>query len=331
MLDTHALSCDLMRALRGARSQPAFSRELGFKSNAAYLWEHGRRHPEVSLFLKAALAAKPRLRAPLARFFDQPSDTFMAGRAHSPRNVMRLVQGLVGSSPKNDIAQQLGIDRTTLGRWCSGKTEPRLPQFLNLVQLMTQRMIEFVALFVDLSRLPSTRDLYSSLLKQRRLAYDLPLSHAVLRCLELEAYANDPGGGTALLARELGLSEPEVVSYLSQLEAAGLVVRRKGGYEVGTILTIDTREDAEQNARLKAFWAREALTRFEAGHAAQETLFSFNLFAVSEDAFQQIRKLHLAYYDQVRGIVESSPRSDRVVLMNLQLMPLRVPGESGGT
>ena len=43
MFDVELLSRDLMRALRGERSQPAFSRGLGFRSNAAYLWEHGRR------------------------------------------------------------------------------------------------------------------------------------------------------------------------------------------------------------------------------------------------------------------------------------------------
>ncbi len=331
MLDTALLSCDLMRALRGSRSQPAFSRELGFKSNAAYLWEHGRRHPEVSLFLKAALAGRPKLRLPLARFFELPSDMFAGARAHSPRNVMRIVQGLVGSSAKNDIAQQLGVDRTTLGRWCSGKTEPRLPQFLNLVQLTTQRMIELVALFVDLSRLPSTRELYANLSRQRRLAYDLPMSHAVLRGIELAKYQEQVADGSPVLARELGLPEAEVATYLSKLEAAGQLVRRGGHYEVASVLTIDTREDPEQNARLKAFWAREALSRFESGRASEETLFSFNLFAVSEDAFQQIRRLHLAYYDQVRSLVEASPRSDRVVLMNLQLMPLRIPSADGGS
>jgi hypothetical protein len=40
MFDLELLSRDLMRALRGERSQPAFSRGLGFRSNAAYLWAH---------------------------------------------------------------------------------------------------------------------------------------------------------------------------------------------------------------------------------------------------------------------------------------------------
>ena len=333
MFDVELLSRDLMRALRGGRSQPAFSRGLGFRSNAAYLWEHGRRYPEVSSFLKAALNRSAELDANLARFFEQPSETFAGPRGHSPRNVTRLVVHLIGNSPKSDIAAQLGVDRTTLGRWCAGKTEPRLPQFLSLVQLTTQRLLEFVALFVDLAALPSTRELHSNLLRQRRLAYELPHSHAVLRALELDAYRARPEHDAALLAREAGLGEEQVSHCLAELESAGQVVREQGHYRVAKVLTVDTRQDPERNARLKAFWAREALERFEAGRSREETLFSFNLFAISEEAFQHIRRLHLAYYDQARAIIEQSKSADRVVLMNLQLLPLRAPAEpeSGGS
>src|SRR6476620_11554263 len=306
MFDVELLSRDLMRALRGARSQPAFSRGLGFRSNAAYLWEHGRRYPEVSAFLKAGLARDTRLGPALARFFEQPLDTFEGRRALSLRNVTRLVVQLLGTGSKRDVAAQLGVDRTTLGRWCAGKTEPRLPQFLGLVQLSTQRLIEFISLFVDLSVLPSTREVYTYFLRQRRLAYELPRSHIVLRALELDAYQAQPRHDPALLAREVGASEAEVERCLAELEAAGQVVRADGHYRAAQILTIDTREDPEQNARLKAFWAREALERFETRRSPPETLFSFNLFAISEESFQQIRKLHLAYYDQARAIIEQS-------------------------
>lgn len=327
MFDVELLSRDLMRALRGGRSQPAFSRGLGFRSNAAYLWEHGRRYPELSSFLKAALLRSPELEASLARFFEQPSETFTGRRGHSSRNVTRLVVHLIGNSPKSDIAAQLGVDRTTLGRWCAGKTEPRLPQFLSLVHLCTQRLLEFIALFVDLASLPSTRELHGTLLRQRRLAYELPHSHAVLRALELDAYQALPEHDGALLAREAGLLEEQVSHCLKELQSAGQVVRERSHYRVAKVLTVDTRQDPERNARLKAFWAREALERFEAGRAREETLFSFNLFAISEEAFAHIRRLHLAYYDQARAIIEQSKSADRVVLMNLQLLPLRAPEE----
>jgi DNA-binding transcriptional regulator YiaG len=324
VLDVELISRDLMRALRGRRSQPAFSRLLGFRSNAAYAWEHGRRYPEASLFLKAALRDRD-LREELCRFFDEPEESFAGRRAFAPRTVMALVRKLVGSTPKSTLADQLSVDRTTLARWCNGKTEPRLPAFLSLVQQSTQRLLEFSALFADISQLPSMREVYTHSLRQRRLAYERPLSHAVLRALELDAYRNGAKHDVVSLSVELGIEPQEVETYLADLEAAGQATRTGQHYRVAEILTIDTREDPDQNQKLKAFWAREALRRFEARQAGPDTLFSFNLFAISEPGFQKIRRLHLAYYDQVRAIIEQSESADRVVVMNLQLLPMRRP------
>jgi DNA-binding transcriptional regulator YiaG len=314
-----------MRALRGRRSQPAFSRLLGFRSNTVYSWESGRRHPEVSLFLRAALAGGRNARRKLADFFELPAESFEGRRGYSARTVRRLVEQLVGRSAKSVLARELDVDRTTLGRWCLGKTEPRLPEFLRLVQLSTQRLLQFVGVFIDPSKLDSTRASHAHLMGQQRLAYDLPLSHAVLRALELTAYGKLPRHSATFLATEVGLTEREVVRYLEELEATGQALRDGERYSVAEILTIDTREDPEQNRRLKQFWAKEALDRFESRRTSADTLFSFNLFAISESSYQKIRELHLAYYERLRALIEQSETADRVVLMNLQLVPLRAP------
>src|SRR5690606_32354698 len=128
----------------------------------------------------------------------------------------------------------------------------------------------------------------------QRLAYELPLSHAVLRSLELTGYRNLPQHSSRYLAEALGLSEQQVDHYLQELEAAGQAVRGESHYQVAEILTIDTREDPAKNRALKTFWAREAVERFAAASTDEATLFSFNLFAVSEAGFRRIRELHLA-------------------------------------
>lgn len=53
-VDHYALSSELVRALRGKRSQTAFSRRLGYRSNVIYGWESGRRWPSSSAFFAAA-------------------------------------------------------------------------------------------------------------------------------------------------------------------------------------------------------------------------------------------------------------------------------------
>jgi hypothetical protein len=88
------------------------------------------------------------------------------------------------------------------------------------------------------------------------------------------------------------------------------------------VLTVDTRTDPQRDRGLETHWARVALGRLEDSSAPDEVLFSYDLFAVSEESFQRIRQPHLDYYVAVHPLVDESPRADRVVLMNAQLVPL---------
>ena len=87
------------------------------------------------------------------------------------------------------------------------------------------------------------------------------------------------------------------------------------------MLTVDTRPNEEENRRLKLHWAAVGLQRLQAG-APQGALFSYNLFPIDARGFERIRRLHLEYYERMREIVAESSTADRVVLMNMQLVPL---------
>ena len=66
--DAVAVGRDLVRALRGDRSQVAFARRLGYRSNAVYTWESGRRWLSASAFLRAAERVGIDVRAGVAAF-----------------------------------------------------------------------------------------------------------------------------------------------------------------------------------------------------------------------------------------------------------------------
>ncbi len=316
------ISQELVRHLRAGQSQAALSKALGFTTNVVYTWESGRRFPELSVFLRAAETAGVPVKERVLDFLqDAPPDVARL-RVASPRATQRLTQVLVGQAPKREVAEQVGVDRTTLARWLSGKTEPRLPEFLSLVDVTTQRLLQFVGLFADPASLRSTRAAYQDLLAQQKLAYDLPWSHAILRALELEPYRALPRHEPGLLGRQIGIDLQREEQLLSELDSAGQIRWDGSHWIVHRVLTVDTRQDPERNRRLKAHWARTALARLESGRSPPDALFSFNLFAISEEAFQRIHELHLDYYDRVRAIVGESSSADRVVLLNLQLVPL---------
>ena len=118
----------LVRALRGARSQQAFSRRLGYRSNPVAEWEAGRRFPTAAEILRACRVVGVNVEAAFAAF---PPGT-------SPTDLPRWLDGLRGDRPLASVARDLGRSRFAVARWLSGEAEPRLPDFLALVDLLTE-------------------------------------------------------------------------------------------------------------------------------------------------------------------------------------------------
>jgi len=183
-------------------------------------------------------------------------------------------------------------------------------------------LLEFLALFIDPSLLPSAQRPYRDLLVQRRLAYEEPWSHAVLRALELASYRALPSHQPGFIAERVGLTLEEEERYLAALVAAKQIRKHAGRYVVANVMTVDTRPNEEHNRRLKRHWASVSLDRFSRAVISDDTLFSFNLFAVDKDTYARIHALHLEYYHRVRELVAASSDPERVVLLNMQLMPL---------
>lgn len=318
-MDHALLAAELARALRGRRSQPALSRRLGFTSNVVYAWESGRRAAAASVFFRLAALGKIDVAAALAGF---AGDAGLRGLDFgSPSASAQLLRALRADRPLSEIARAVDADRTTVARWFEGETEPRLPELLRYVDATTQRLLEFVSLFADPSALASTRKRYADLLAQRRLAYELPWSHAVLRALELDAYRALPRHEPGFIARCVGISREDETRCLRALAAAKQIAFEHGRYKITRVLTVDTRPNEEENRRLKLHWASVGQQRLEAG-APRGALFSYNLFPIDERGFERIRRLHVEYYERIREIVAESSTADRVVLMNMQLVPL---------
>jgi transcriptional regulator with XRE-family HTH domain len=263
----------------------------------------------------------------LARFVGIDVDArlaaFVGESTASPKRKVSahdLLNALRGGRRVSELARAVGTDRTTLARWLAGKTAPPFSALLAFIETTTHRLLDFVSVFADPLRLESTRKATEALRAQRALAYDDPWSHAVLRALELS-----PHGGRSQvewIAARTGRSLDEVATALKRLVRAGQVRGRSGSFSLATALPVDTRNDPEANVLLKRHWLDVARQRLDKTRAQGEGLYSFNLFAVSGTGFAQIRKLHIEYFERLRSIVSEERGGDRVVLVNMQLVPL---------
>src|SRR5262245_32356083 len=128
------LARQFVRALRGKRSQVAFSRRLGFSTNVLYAWESGRRWPTAATILRAVERARVDVRSALRQFFASLPAWLERERIATRQGVARLLTELRGQLTILDVARRSDRSRYAVARWFNGKAEPRLPDFFRLIE-----------------------------------------------------------------------------------------------------------------------------------------------------------------------------------------------------
>lgn len=320
-MDYDLVARELLRALRGTRSQVQWSRWLGYKSNVAYPWESGRRFPTAAEFLRAAARSGIDLRQVFLEFYGTAPAAFVEelDDLSSPAAVVCLLVELRGGVSNAQVAARCGRSRFAVSRWMGGKAEPRLPDFLRLIDACSLRMVDFVGTLVPPEDLPSISETWNALERRRQGAFEAPWTQAMLRALELDDYRALPTHEVGWLTRRLRLPEGEEERCLTFLMASGQVRLDPDGRYEQQVLAVDTRRHPAVSRVLKAHWAKVGVERLERGAPGQ---YSYNVFTVSDADFERIRELHLAYYHALRSIVDSSTEGERVAIANVQLFAL---------
>lgn len=330
-MDFERISAELLRSLRGHRSQVQWSRWLGYQSNVAYPWESGRRFPTAAEAFRAAERAGVDLRAALREFYGTAPVAFVdeLESLASPEAVVAMLGELRGAATLSQVAERCGRSRFAVSRWMSGGAQPRLPDFLRVVEACSLRSVDLVASLVDPETVPSIVKTWRALERRRYGAYEAPWTQAILRALELREYLSLPRHEVGWLTRELRLPEGEEARCLEFLETTGQVELDADGRYVAATTAVDTRRYPQVSRFLKQHWAAVGRDRLVEGAPGQ---FSYNVFTVSEVDFERIRELHLAYYHALRAVVASSEPGEKVAVANVQLFALNdpLPGDSFG-
>jgi transcriptional regulator with XRE-family HTH domain len=318
-MNDETLARQLVRALRGKRSQTALSRRLGYRSNVLYMWESGANFPTAATFFRAARSVGVDVTGALAEFYRRPPSWLTEVDLATAAGAARLLDDLRGNASIVSLASSTKRSRFAIARWLKGTTEPRLPDLLRMIEASTLRLLDFLAAFVDPARLPHVARDWHKLETARRAAFDMPWSHAVLRVLELREYRDLKTHVPGWIASKLGIAREEEERCLKLLVETGQIHRRDKRYRLGDVLTVDTRHDPSGARKLAAFWARVGAERLRAGSQGN---FAYNLFGVSNADLERLRELQRGYFAELRAIVANSQPVERVVLANMQLFTL---------
>src|SRR5687767_1463566 len=101
-MDYALLARELLRELRGRRSQRAISRRLGFESNVIYRWEAGRSTPSAADFFRLVELLKGASAGVVDRFLHHKFELPVGRSLSEPDGVVVLLQHLRGDARIND-------------------------------------------------------------------------------------------------------------------------------------------------------------------------------------------------------------------------------------
>ncbi len=309
---------EVLRAIRGKRSQIAFARRLGYRSNPITDWEHGRRHPTVNEVLRAAQLSRLPVRQAFANFHPStPPDD-----ADGKWAIDEWLRGLRGRTSIVELAQRVNRSRYSVSRWLAGHTTPKLHEFLELVDALTGRAPDWVAELVPIAQVPSLQTIHRQTEAAKTLAFELPWTEAILRVLETTAYQTHPDLTHEALAAWLGIDVAEFDVALRGLLDAGVIRREGPGYRVVSTLSVDTRVAPQGMRQLRTHWLRLALERAERG---ERDWFAYNLLSVSRADLQLIQERLRQAFRETRGIVAASEPSECAALVLMQLVHFEEP------
>lgn len=311
----HRAAAEVLRALRGKRSQRAFAHRLGYRANPITDWEHGRRFPTAVEALRAAHVTGVNVTRAFSEFHNAPPPEADSDRRFALAPWLTAIRG---TTPIAHAAARAGCSRFAMARWLSGEAQPRLPDFFRCVDALTGRLPDLVAELVSIETVPSLQARHRAMRAARRIASDAPWTEAVLRVLDTNDYQSLAAHDDGFIAQQLGISVDIASVALQHLEAAGVVRFESGLWRQDRPLSVDTRGARDNVGVLLRHWSAVAQGRIDERRSSD--LFSYNVMSLSRSDYARIRDLLRHTFREIRSIVAASEPNEQVALLNMQLL-----------
>jgi len=310
---------ELLRSLRGKRSQLALSRRLGYSFNQVGKWESGHTKIRWDEFVRLSGLCKSPLDQALTNHYKYKG---------TAANCDAIIKNLIGSERVSTIAKKTGFSRHSLAKWLKKSAFPTVPEMFRLLLLYRggdDHLVSFIGSLVSsIDELPSIAPEYRQRVKQIELSYQHPWLAAVKDCLSLQSYQRLEKHREGFVSRCLRISTAEEKMALDFLTEVGVLTFSKGKYQVtGKKLMfqeniLDKEKDIEGNFRLREYWWSQALNHLISRPAWSSLTFAFQTFTVSESAFRKIRALSVQYFSDVTKIIEEDEEPRTLLrVMNL--------------
>ena len=298
------VACELIKALRGERSQQWVNERLGHQNyNVVSRWETGQQRIYWKDFVELTKVFKIDVRKDLEDFY---------GFFENLDDQTKLVSSFVGDTSIEKAAKFLDTSTSTVQRLLRGATPLQLSTFLALLEYRGD-LFRFAARTVEIKKVPSLFESYNQSREALQTFSKHPEASPIMLCFCLSEYKAKDAHEEGWVANKLGISKDKELDVIADLENVGLIEKENGRYvEKAHFLNLSySKEDEKEWSHLiKENWIKEALSRFENRPHKKKSTAGFRIFAVDEHKKQlmeeEIKKFNVRLYQ----ILETTPKDD---------------------
>ena len=306
-------SGELIRTLRGRRTQGQVSRKLGYKANQVYRWEAGVQAVGWKEFVAFCRICGVDLRAACVELLKFEGN---------PARSRELARHFLGGLKVSKFARQTGVSRFKVARWLNGRSDFTLDEVLELIERTQNGLFDFVFHLTRGAGIPrfkaesATKRRYAELLKVH------PWISVLRVCLDLAEYKRLPRHAKGFISAKTGIPVEREDDFIAQAVAAGALRWEDGKLRINNLGTNVRGDHAVESARVR-YWAEQAAEVFRVHGERSKSRFQLVIYSASDAAVARIREETLDFYTKLRAILAADgSETDRIQVLGLQLLDM---------
>lgn len=306
----------LLKALRGEKSQIEMSRDLGFSFNQWNKWETEQKVLKWDEFLDIL----NRLRLPYFQIFQ---DVFAIRNTEVTFEI--LLEYLTSGMSSEEISSLLKTDESTLRRWKREHISPSIELIFLLISQKQGTLHTLLSRLVPIEKIQILGGEFKqlSLLQSHEARY--PFSGALEACLELKDYQAFEAHNLEWVAQRVRVSPQLVTEALENLKVIGAVKWENQKYTRVRNWVSMTGIDPVDAAKVDHYWTEYASARYHTNDGVplipnrpvNTNIRSYRVAAVSESTALEIQKKLRQTSQEILSLIQSDEAPKDLVVLYL--------------
>ncbi len=291
------LKIDLLKTIRGDKTQQQVNKKLGFDFNQVSRWETQQKRILWPEFVRYCELSNINITQSLKRVFTYHD---------KPEDYKTLVRHLSADKKMSVMSNKTKISRYIIRRWMNNTYPPTLEEMFQVMEVYQSTLINFIDDLVGVEHVKAFSRKQKAYVAEKNFIYKYPYFAAVALCLELKQYKRLKAHQKGFIAKRIGISQEEEEEVFKNAVKLGLLEFRKKKYykPPENKRHLNTKGNFFGSKCIKGYWLNKSIQKLEKmNEPKKEDYFSYFLFNTNETTYNLVLDEYIKFFKKIIDLV----------------------------